>query len=290
MRYYLLREWKASLRARPLVTIMVVLLAAAGLAGITLLRTQLFRALAWWESRFEYPHVEVYFDAAVPEDSIFTLSDRLAALTQIQQTEYISATEAQREAEEYLGMIAFSVLPENPLPASVRAVMAPEFRTLDHIQRLADSLVNVPGVVEVVSANQQIAIYSRGKKIITEYSTIFLITSTVWTVFWLFIGVYLAVRVRSPEWKVWRYLGVRPGWFRWPPMAEGLTLGVLVSVTAWFFTWLVPRFAWVSGNLPDQSQPEHLVSFGAPAVFGCLAGCLAGWLAYRIQRRHGAIF
>jgi len=286
MRYYLLREWKANLRARPFIAIVVVLLAATGLTGITMLQAQLSQALAWWEERFEYPHVEVYFDASVQEDSIIALSNRLTALTQIQQTEYISATEAQREAEEYLGVIAFSVLPENPLPASVRAVLAPEFRTPDHVRRLADSLANIPGIVEVVSANQQIAISSRGKKIITEYSAVFLVTSIVWTFFWLFIGVYLVMRVPSPEWKVWRYLGARPGWFRWPPMAEGFTLGVLISAVAWFFTWLAPRFAWVSGNLHDQSQPELLILFVAPAAIGSLAG----WLAYRVHLHRGAAF
>jgi|GEM_PF-3421074 len=286
MRYYFFREWRANLRARPLVTIVVVLLAATGVAGTTILRFELSRALTWWENRFEQPLFEIYLDAAVAEDSAVALSAQLSALDQVQQAEYISATQAQREAEEYLGAIVFSILPQNPLPASVRLVIAPEFRTPHHVQKLTDSLAETPGITEVVSADRQVAIYSAGKGIITSYSTVLLAAALGWTIFWLFTGVFLIVRLRSPRWKVYQHLGAQPGWFRWPSMAEGFALGVCSSVAALLFTRLAVKAGWLPGGLPGQSGSELLAVLLVPAVIGCLAG----WLAYRVQRHRGAIF
>lgn len=283
---YFFKEWKSSLRARPLTTLVVVILAAAGLAGSTAIRAQLSRALTWWEGRFDEPVLEAYLKAPVTDEAAIALADQLDALQQVERVEFVSADEAQREAEAYLGTVAFAILPENPLPASVRLTVAPEYRTPYHMRYLADSLINVPGIIEVISADEQVEIYSRGRQIIIDYSVALQIASLGWAVFWLFVGIFLVLRIRSPEWMVWRYLGARPGWFRWPPMAEGLTLGVLVTALAWVSAGLLTPVGQIDIAPVNWRRVELFFFFAAPAF----AGCLAGWLAYRVQRRRARFY
>jgi cell division transport system permease protein len=273
LRHYFFKEWKANLRARPLVTLLVVLLAAGGLAGAAALHSEFGRALGWWESHFAGPFIEVYLDDQLAQDVGFRFSEQLAADERVLTATYISAAEAQAEAEGYLGAMAFSVLPENPLPASIRLDLAPNAKSSAALRRLVDSLAVLPGVAEIVSADQQLAVYSQGRETLTTYARSVTIIAVVWTGLWLFWGVYLIARVRAPETRIWSCLGARPGWFRWPLISEGIALGLGTSLVA----WLIP----VGNDSPVSFMGGLSVGLAAGPP---MIGAVAGWLAYRVQR------
>ena len=279
-RYFLFKEWIANLRARPLVTILAVFFAAGGLAGSAALHTGLKDASRWWENRFAEPHIEVFLQAQVTEDTAQTLAARLAILPQIEQARYVSKEDARREAEAYLGPLAFSVLPENPLVPSIRLVLKPGVRSQYETRRLVDSFIGLPGVSEVVSADEQLAVYVRGCRIIDQYRTALVATSILWTISWLFCGVFLILRVRADHTKVWQYLGMPPGRLRWPSIAEGLTLGACSAVLGLLLIRLAVQPTWV-GVSAGLGSTEYSAVLGIPPV----AGALAGWLAFRVHRR-----
>jgi cell division transport system permease protein len=286
MRHFFFKQLSENLRARPIITVLVVVLCAAGLASAGALQSEFARAMGWWEDRFTEPLFEVYLDNSVTEEQALAVRERLNALDQVQHVEYVSAEDARREAENYLGSIAFSILPENPLPASLRVAIAPDYRNPFHIRRLTDSLIATDGIAEIMSADQQITMYAHGRRIISDYSTALLIASFGWTVLWLFIGVYLMLRTRSAESKVWRYLGARPGWMRWPPVAEGFILGLCATGLGWAFFRIVSRVA----SAAEIMAPLGAVTTSQLAALAAilpLAGTLAGWLAYRVRYRGG---
>jgi len=278
MRHYFLKEWKANLRARPLVTLVIVVLGAAGLVISTVMQTEFGLASSWWEDRFAGPFAEIYFDASVDEDEGLRLCGQLRADKRILNAAYISTEDAQAEAESYLGALAFSVLPENPLPSSARLEITPEFRSGTAVQRLVDSLAMVPGIAEIVTADQQLALYAQGRETIARYSQLAAVAAPVWTGLWLFCGVYLVARVRAPEARIWHYLGVRPGWFRWPLMFEGALLGLASSIAA--------GFVLISSGNTESSMADSAFTFVIPVA----VGIIAGWLAYRVQRHKAFSF
>lgn len=280
MRYYLFSEWNANLRARPFVTVTVLVLAAAGLAGSAALQAGLSGACRWWEQRFTEPQVEVYLKPETSESSVLALTAQLQALPQVQAVTYVTAEQARQEAEAYLGALAFSVLPQNPLPASIRLVTKPEYRTSDDARRLSDALIGFPGVAEIVMADELLALYADGRRILGQYARLLSLTTILWTTGWLFCGIFLVLRVRSAQGKTWQYLGVSPAWLRWPPIAEGLTLGVCCAILGQLALLYVVRTLLPQAG-PTLRNTEIVLYIAAPPV----AGCLAGWLAYRIQRR-----
>lgn len=286
MRHYFFAEWKANLRARPLVTLVVVVLGAAGLIGTMLLRAELGHALAWWEDRFAGSFIEVYLDSSLTAETAANLSAQLESDYRIQRATHVSAADAQQEAEAYLGVIAFSVLPENPLPASVRLELDPGARTPEGVVQLTDSLAGISGITEIVSPDGQIAIYAQGGDSITGYGQMLTIASLGWTAFWLFCGVFLIGRIRAPTWQIWRYLGARPGWFRWPLMAEGAILGLCCSIAAGLGFQLAVSAAWLPVNSLGQPFSGFFLLLTVPAAIGAMAG----WLAYRVHRRRGLTF
>ncbi len=283
MRRFFFKEWRANLRARPLLTFLIVLVAGAGLASVSAIRAELTGAQQWWNDRFALPLMEIYLDNSFPGDSITAFTESLEALPQIQSVEFVSAAEAQADAEEYLGAIAFSVLPANPLPSSIRLTFAPEFRTPEEAQHLADSLVMRSGVTDIMAAHGQMAVYVRGRDVITGYANLLLTAALGWLIFWLFIGLHVIMRVRSPHWRIWTYLGARPGWFRWPPMAEGLVLGLLSSVCAWLIGRFLIEAEWASLTKLVVNHRELIAFWTIPAIIGAASG----WLAYRVNRPRG---
>ncbi|MFC1475437.1 cell division protein FtsX, partial [Candidatus Zixiibacteriota bacterium] len=272
--------------ARPLVTLVVVALGAAGLIGTVLLRTELDRARTWWADRFEGSFIEVYLAPSVTDDEAMALGEQLETDFRLQRATYISAAAAQEEAETYLGALTFSVLAENPLPASIRLEIALESRSPEAVQQLTDSLAGIPGLTEIISPDRQITIYAQGASIIVDYTNMLIAGSLCWTAFSLFFGVFLIGRVRAPVWRIWRYLGARPGWFRWPLMAEGAILGFCCSVAGGLYLRLTVSGEWFATGLPLGLASGFLPWLAAPA----LIGALAGWLAYRVHRRHSMTF
>jgi len=285
---FFIKQSIGNMRARPIITLVVVLLCAAGLAGSGALRGELDRALDWWESRFTEPLFEVYLDHSLTEEQAQALGVRIAELEQVQRVDFISAAEAQREAEHYLGAIAFSILPENPLPASLRLAIAPDYRNPLNIRLLTDTVITIDGINEIISADQQIAIYARGRQVITDYSTALSIASVGWTVFWLFIGVFLMLRTRATEAKVWRYLGARPGWLRWPPMTEGFILGLCAAGLGWVLSHVISQYIHPTVDMDTPAGLATGSEFVALLIILPIVGSLAGWLAYRMLRKKGA--
>lgn len=268
------------MRARPLITLLVVVLGAAGLIGAVALQAELSRALTWWDGHFEGAFVEIYLDDAMTEDAGMELREHLAADNRVLSATYISAADAQAEAEGYLGPMAFSVLPENPLPASLRLEITPESKSGPVVRQLVDSLAAVPGIAEIVSADQQLALYSQGRETITTYSRSLIMVAALWIGVWLFCGIYLIARVRAPETRIWSYLGARPGWFRWPVIVEGVVLGLGTSLVAGVV------LTWGNSPIPFDGAPADVLPMGLPVllVVPALSGAIAGWLAYRVQR------
>ena len=283
-RYLLFKEWKANLRARPVLTVLVILVASGGIAGAAVLHLGLEQGLRWWENRFREPQFEVFLERTVEEDRAASLAGQLGFLRQIQTARYISPEQARREAEEYLGPLAFSVLPENPLPPSIRVTLKPAFRTSDDTRRLVDSLMTVPGVTEVVSAGEQLTLYAAGRRVLTGYRRALMATSLLWMVGWLFLGTFMVLRVRSNHARIWQYLGASPGWLRWPPIAEGFTLGCCTAFIGGFLA--CPAAASLLGQM---EKAPGVGEFAGVLVVPPLAGALAGWLAYRVHRRRAGL-
>jgi cell division protein FtsX len=286
MRYYFFQEWKANLRARPLITLLVVFLTAGGLLATVLLGGELKRARTWWADRFADSFIEVYLDPSVTDEEATALRDALAVDSRLRQVTYVSTTAARQEAEAYLGTLAFSVLPENPLPASLRLELALQARSPASVRQLTDSLAGIAGISEIVSPDRQLAAYARGAEIIADYTKIVIAGSLCWTVIWLFLGVFLVGRARVPSWRIWHYLGARSGWFRWPLIIEGAMVGLSCTLVAGLCIHVMLPGRW-SGL---DSFPGTSAGIFPWLALPVLLGALAGWLAYRIHRRHSMTF
>jgi len=115
-----------------------------------------------------------------------------------------------------------------------------------------------------------------------------LIASVGWTVFWLFIGIFLMLRTQATEAKVWRYLGARAGWLRWPSMAEGFILGLAAAGLGWMLSFTISRFIHPTVEIDVPAGLAAEPGFAALLIILPIAGGLAGWLAYRMHRRRGA--
>jgi len=285
MRRFFFQEVRAGLRNRPFFTLLIILASGVGLGAVTALQAELSGATKWWEDRFAQPLFEIYLSEEATEDDGLLLRDQLASQPSISQVAYISPAEAQAEVEAYLGSIAFSVLPENPLPASIRMVIAPAHQTSDYANHLSDSLITIPGVSEILAAQEQIQVFEHGRNVIQRATDFLFIGTQIWVGFWLFIGMFMILRRSGSQMNFWHYLGTPPGWFRWPALAAGCVLGVSTVFVGWIATQFFVAAEWARISAFQISMMNIMIQFVGPIVMGILAG----WLAYRVTR-HGGKF
>ncbi len=277
---YLLREMLAAFRARPLVTVLLVLMIAAGLVGTELLLSRIAAGENWWAERFADSYLEVYLAPETTEDEGYALRDALRRDSRISEAIYVTAEDARREAEQYLGSIVFTRLSENPLPPSIRLYPQRDARKAVPIELLADSLALLPAVTEMTYPREHIELYDRGQTLLTDYRLMVTIAALGWIGLVMFVGMLLLRRAHTVRYDIWWYLGVGPGVFRRFALVEGFLLAVIGVGLAMM----------VILNLGETDIPSLIALIGVPngwvllPLAAGIVGGIAGWLGQRVRR------
>lgn len=116
-------------------------------AGLWLLRENLTDLTERWEGR---PGLSVYFALDAQAASVNALAERLAQHRAIADVDVVSAEQALADFQSFGGVAeALEIVGENPLPASIRALLNPdaELADLESAARLAEQSEQVAEVV-----------------------------------------------------------------------------------------------------------------------------------------------
>ena len=188
---------------------------------------------------------EVFPDATKGE--LVALREKLRALPDVQQVEFITKAQALQELRETLGVEKAreltAQLHENPLPASFRitpddASNLPAIKTAlnETTATGAKKLSPVLGrTFERQDASKQIEKVTSALKIVLTVITALLVLASL-----MLIGntIRLSIYTRRREVEVMRLVGATRWFIRWPFMIEGVIVGFIGGLLAILILWL----------------------------------------------------
>jgi len=212
--------------ARPGTSLLVWLLIGIALglpAGLYLLERNLGAMSDGWQGK---PGISLYFEPGTSVERISAVQKHLSQDVRISDVTLVSSDLALEEFKLYSGLSdALAVIEDNPLPDSVRAVLADDVEALQ-LKLISVSLADFPGVKEVVV---ELTWLERITAIIALVSRLGVILAVLFGVAAILVtatSVRLAIESQLEELKVLKLVGATRAYMRRPFLYFGLLYGM----------------------------------------------------------------
>ena len=228
--YFVTEAWRGMWHHRSLTLTAIASLAGALLTiGIFLLFTaNAQQALTTLGDRRE---VMVYLREAAPQEEVEALLARVSAL--YGQATYVSKQEAWDEfAKELGGDELLKAVNENPLPASIRLKLRPEFLNYRSMERIADALTGEPLVEEVRFGGEWVRRLDQFADSLTRINLIVGLIVALGVLIVVANTIRLTVVARRELLRIMALVGASPGFLRAPLVVEGVLVAVLAALLA----------------------------------------------------------
>lgn len=236
------REAMHHISARLVTSLIVWLLVGIALAlpaGLYLLQLNLADVGSDWDGR---PGLSVYFKVDTPESELRELAQLLRSEPQVQEVEETSSTQALAAFHAHTGLSdALDLLEENPLPASLRAMLV-SGATVPDLERLAAIAGEAEGVQEVVVEKTWLERVSDITTVVSRLSGVLAVLFGVGALLVTATSVRLAIEARLEELKVQTLVGATERQLRRPFLYFGAIYGAggaLVALMLLSMTLLV---------------------------------------------------
>ena len=269
--------------ATSLIVWLLVGIALALPAGLYLLQLNLADVGSDWDGR---PGLSVYFQIDADPSGLEALAERLRADAQVQDVEETTPDDALEAFHTHTGLSdALDLLEANPLPASLRAMLAPGAKVED-LDRLAAIAESFDGVQEVVVEKTWLERVSDISTVVSRLSVVLAVLFGVGALLVTATSVRLAIEARLDELKVQTLVGATERQLRRPFLYFGAIYGaggalvalMLLSMTLLVVEQPLSRLAGSYGADLEFTgfDPIFLVSMLASgAVLGVLGALMA---------------
>ena len=276
---YLFKESFSGLRRATLSSIVAitVITVALSLFGLFLIITfNVSRLVEDLRSRVE---LEAFLDKSLDTPASRKIERSIAATEGVESVMFISKAEAARILKSVMGANdIFDLVDTNPLPASFKIRLKPEFRNLDGVIAIAKSVESIDGVEEVSykkelleALDQQANNLGRinlGLIVVTAVAAIFLVSNTI----------KLSIYSKRDLIKTMKLVGAKNSFIAGPFLLEGIIQGGLGSAFAvgilYFTVRAVRRY--LIGSLAMTWETSAII-----VGFGILLGLIGSWISVR---------
>lgn len=286
------RETLHYISARLGTSLLVWLLVGIALAlpaGLYLIQQNLSAMTAAWDGR---PGLTAYFELGAEADVIAAAQSKLAADARIAEVSVTDPDSALEEFRRFTDLSdALGLLETNPLPASLKATLAPDV-TVAELAPLTEETESLAGVAEVVVEKTWLERVSDISAVVSRLGVILGLLFGVGAVLVTSTSVRLAIEARLEELRVLKLIGATERQMRRPflyfgafyGLGGGLIAAMLISLC------LVIVEAPLSNLIGSYSQELDLVGFdplflGSLLAIGGVLGVLGALMAARSRLR-----
>ena len=216
-------------------------------AGLYLLERNLGAMSEGWQGK---PGISLYFEPGTSAELISAAQKHLSRDARISDVSLVSSELALEEFKAYSGLSdVLAVIKENPLPDSIRAVLADGVEALE-LRLISASLEGLPGVKEVVVEltwlERVTAIMALVSRLGATLAALFGVAAILVTA----TSVRLAIESQLEELRVLKLVGASKAYMRRPFLYFGLIYGMgggvvgamLVSLTIQVIEGPLSRF------------------------------------------------
>lgn len=226
--------------------------------------------------------IEVFLRDDISEAQRNRMNERIRAHTGVDNVTYISKDDAANIFKEEFGEDIFSVLDFNPLPASFRISLQPEYVHTDSVAAIAAFAEGLEGTESVqyrqtlltmlTDRIQTVIAVSIGIGILLAVSAIFLVSNTI----------RLTIYAKRKLIQTMKLVGATKGFIRKPFLLEGFVQGVCGGIAAILFIYVILYIIrkYVSGHLFALGEYE-VYFYAAVLVTGSILGLLGSAVSIR---------
>lgn len=237
--FYCLKEGlKGFQRARlsGFLSVVSFMVAALLIGSFLLLTINLQQFVQSIKDRLE---IEIFIDNALDEQQMQHMQTQISAFAGIAKIEYISKEAAAEFLKKEFGKDVFSILDENPLPASFRIHLLPGYQQVDQAQVLVEQLKKVDGVDEVVFRRDVLLLLDKYLKWFMMFLLAGGLLVCLGTLFFVYNTIRLIIFSRRDIIEAMKLVGATPGFIRLPFIIEGFVQAISGTGIALILLYLV---------------------------------------------------
>lgn len=226
---YFLRTTWSGLRATPVtsgVAITTIALCLLLVGSFALLVANMERILDRFGEEFR---VSAYLEDDLDAAALAQLRERVAAAPGVERVDLVTKEAAlERFRASHIGRAALlEGFEENPLPASLELVLAPDHRTAEALERLAQAVDGLPGIAEFGYGADWVAGYHSAVALVRGVAMAIGAVLVLATLLIVTNTIRLAVYARRDEVAILRLVGGSRTFIAIPYLLEGAAQGLL---------------------------------------------------------------
>ncbi|MBL7961312.1 ABC transporter permease [bacterium] len=276
---YIIKEGFSGLRKATLssfVAITIICIALSLLSFFLIITSNISRVIEDIRSRVE---LEAFLDKSLDVESSKKIQQVIVQIDGVDSTHFISKAEAAGILKRIMGEDdIFDLVESNPLPASFKIRLRPEFRNMKSAASVAQQLENIDGIEEVSYQKELLQVLdekietyhyiSLGLGCIAALAAILLVSNTI----------KLSIYSNRDLIKTMKLVGATNAFIAGPFLMEGIIQGVLGSALAVGISYGLIRAVqrYVLSSVTVQYE-IFLVVLG----FGILLGFIGSFIAIR---------
>jgi cell division transport system permease protein len=289
--FYTIKEgFSGFKRARfsSLITIFTMTIALLLLGLFAIIYTNATQIIQSFRDKVE---MEVFLAVEVDSAQTAQIQNILLKTNGVASATYISKDEAARIFKKEFGEDIRSVLDFNPLPASFKVRLAPEYKNSDSAKTIYRILSAVNGVDDVVYRKALLEILDRRGKIFIGASVVIGVTLLIATIFLVSNTIRLTIYSKRKMITAMKLVGATRRFIRMPFLIEGILHGLLGGLLSAGLIWSIIFIAknFISAELSEFFAVE-LYFYGIMIASGVLLGLLgSSWSVKRFISENIAL-
>lgn len=275
--FYSIRESILTLGKSRISSLLSILSMAVSLFFLGVFMITIFQGwkLVWHlKSQIE---MEVFLKDGINNEIVKSIRQKLEPMEEIDTLIYISKEQALSSFQKDIGNDAIvDLLGENPLPASFRIRLKPEYHHKDTVARMQKEIEKWTGVDEVIYRYDLLNAIVKYLKMIIIVAFLLGGTLVVASILLISNTVRLSISTKRDSIKIMNLVGATTGFIRRPFIFEGAiqgALGAFIAILALFFLAKIVGFF-----LPDIKLQLFYVYLGL-LFWGIFLGSLGSWIA-----------
>jgi cell division transport system permease protein len=235
--------------------------------------------------------MEVFIAAETDPVRIDSIGTVLSEVPGIAGSQYISKAEAARIFKREFGEDINAVLDFNPLPASFKLRLQPEYRNSDSAAAVHAVLSGIEGVDDVVYRKTLLELLDKRVKVFIGASAAIGLTLLIAAIFLVSNTIRLTIYAKRKLIATMKLVGATRSFIRMPFLIEGMLHGLLGGLLSagliWSITLLARRF--VSTELSEFFRVDPLF-YAIMITIGIILGLLgSSWSVKRFISENIAL-
>jgi cell division transport system permease protein len=227
--------------------------------------------------------MEVFLSAELDSAQTALVKTNALSVPGIVSAVYISKDDAARIFKKEFGEDINTVLDFNPLPASLKLRLSPEYKNSDSARVVHAALTSIDGVDDVVYRKTLLEILDRRVKIFIGASAAIGVTLLIAAIFLVSNTIRLTIYAKRKMITTMKLVGATRGFIRMPFLIEGILHGLLGGALSAGLIWSIIYLAktFVSAEL-SEFFTVGIYFYAVMVVFGMMLGLLgSGWSVKR---------